>query len=217
MSSILKALRRLEEERARKSQVAPGIAASLLRRGVQRRQLPLWVWPTVIIVVALTLAALLWPLRPALVKIEKVSQGLVPAPPPTKISLPSSAGQGGEMIIEEVMDQRRPVLLPRRPSPAAAPALPLARVIQATPGAAATAKAATEAINSTVIAIEERQSPVVSAIAWQEESPARMAVIDGLPVMTGETVGRAIVEEIQRDRILFREEGILFMVRIEAP
>ena len=48
MSSILKALRRLEEERARKSHAAPEIAANLLRRGARRRSTPLWIWPTIV-------------------------------------------------------------------------------------------------------------------------------------------------------------------------
>jgi len=210
MSSILKALRRLEEERARKSPIAPEIAASLLRRGARRRQLPLWVWPTVITVIALTAGLLFWSLRPASIKIESASQLPGPAPQPAKISRRSAS----EVIIEEVLDQRRPVLLaPPSPAvPAPLPAtLPLARP---RPEAVVEEKALPVQMKPVVPAIEERQSPVVSAIAWQEESSARMAVVDGLPVMTGEMVGPAKVAEIQPDRILFLEEGVLFSVRI---
>jgi alpha-ketoglutarate-dependent taurine dioxygenase len=57
--------------------------------------------------------------------------------------------------------------------------------------------------------------PVVSAIVWHEDSSARMAVVDGLPVMTGEFVGTAKVQEILRDRILFVEEGKLFTVSVD--
>ena len=42
-----------------------------------------------------------------------------------------------------------------------------------------------------------------------------MAVVDGLPVMTGEFVGTAKVEEIQRDRIIFIEAGKLFTVYVD--
>ena len=65
--------------------------------------------------------------------------------------------------------------------------------------------------------IAERQTPVVSAIVWQEDSSARMAVVDGLPVMTGEFVGTAKIQEILRDRILFTERGMLFTVYVDPP
>lgn len=212
MSSILKALRRLEEDRARKSHIAPEIAASLLRRGMRRRQLPLWVWPAVITVVALTVASLLWSLRSAPGKVESPRQQEL-APVPTKFSSPLSTGQGGVVIIEEVIDQRQPVLL-SSPSPVASPALLPVQVKLALPKFVPEVTTAAETIRPVVPAIEERQSPVVSAIAWQEDSAARMAVVAGLPVMTGEMVGTAKVQEIQRDHILFTEEGILFIVRI---
>jgi hypothetical protein len=64
--------------------------------------------------------------------------------------------------------------------------------------------------------IVERKSPVVSAIVWQEDSAARMAVVDGLPVMTGELVGTARIQEILRDRILFTEAGKLFTVYVDS-
>jgi ATP-dependent protease HslVU (ClpYQ) ATPase subunit len=65
------------------------------------------------------------------------------------------------------------------------------------------------------IFLEERRNPVVSAIVWQEDSSARMAVVDGLPVMTGEFVGTAKVQEIQRDHILFIEAGKIFTVSVD--
>jgi hypothetical protein len=40
-------------------------------------------------------------------------------------------------------------------------------------------------------------------------------VVDGLPVMTGESVGTARVQEILRDRILFTEAGTLFTVFVD--
>ena len=212
MSSILKALRRLEEDRARKSQVAPEIAANLLRGGALRRQSPLWVWPIVVVVVAVAVASLFWSLRPAPVAREM----LTPQPPPVKSSVAAPAGQGGEVIIEEVIDQRRPVLLPPAQLPVSVPAPLPAKVTPAPPRAEAVLMPPGETRQAALPSIAERQSPVVSAIAWQEDSSARMAVIDGLPVMTGESIGAAKIQEILRDRILFVEEGILFTVRINS-
>lgn len=211
MSSILKALRRLEEERARKSSVAPEIAASLLRHGARRRQSPFWLWPTVIIAVAVV-AALLWSWRPAAVTSQTATPAAAPA---TIVASTATAGRGGEVIIEEVIDQRQPVLHP----PSVPVAIPAPQPVKVDLPAQ---KIETEAVLPVAVSsppaaavIEERQRPVVTAIAWQEESSARMAVIDGLPVMTGEFVGTAQVQEIRRDHILFAEAGTLFTVALQ--
>ena len=210
MSSILKALRRLEEERARKSHAAPEVAASLLRRGPRRRSTSPWIWPTVITVVAGVVVGLLWSWRPILVTNHVVT----PVAPPVTVSRAATASRGGAVIIEEVIDQRRPILLP--PSvPVSAPK-PLPAKINSPPQKVKSEVSSPSEANKPVTAfIEERQSPVVSAIAWQEDSSARMAVVDGLPVMTGEFVGSARVQEILRDRILFTEAGMLFTVYID--
>ncbi|PKN13169.1 MAG: hypothetical protein CVU69_03995 [Deltaproteobacteria bacterium HGW-Deltaproteobacteria-4] len=208
MSSILKALRRLEEERARKSHVAPEIAANLLRRGARRRSTPLWIWPTAVAVVAVALAAFFWSWRSASVGNKIVTPITLPA----DIHVAATTGGGKEVIIEEVIDQQRPsILLPAKtlqPAPAA-PVLPVKNVeTELIPAAVESQSAAPR--------VEERQSPVITAIAWQDDSAARMAVVDGLPVMTGEFVGTAKVQEILRDRIIFAEEGRIFTVSIDS-
>ena len=209
MSSILKALRRLEEERARKSSVAPEIAASLLRGDTRHRVSPPWIWPVVIIAVAALATALLWSWRPA----PLVSQIDTPVAPAT-ISRAATAGRGGTVIIEEVMDQRRPVL--PSPAPTVPAPMPLPAKVKSSPSKLEPGRSTpTEATNPATTANADRQNPVVSAIVWQEDSAARMAVVDGLPVMTGEFVGTAKVEEIQRDRIIFIEAGKLFTVSVD--
>jgi general secretion pathway protein B len=199
MSSILKALRRLEEERARKSPVAPEIAASLLRRGARRRPVTSWIWPTVLAAVVVVAAALLWSWRPA-----PVVSPIVTSLASSTTSPGSAARQSGEVIIEEVIDQRRPVLLPPT-APVSAPKRLPAKVDSPRKKVKSGGPAPTG----------ERRRLVISAIAWQDDSSARMAVVDGLPVMTGEFVGTAKVQEILRDRILFAEAGKLFTVSID--
>ncbi|MDZ4185573.1 MAG: hypothetical protein U1D97_11420 [Desulfuromonadales bacterium] len=209
MSSILKALRRLEQERARKSPVAPEIAASLLRHNPQRSSTPRWLWPTTFAVVGLLLAAALWFWRP-------VPQIIALPPTAAPLATTKSAGQGGELIIEEVIDQRKPILLPP-PTPAVATrALPSAKGDQPVALLASKSLPPAQANKATPAVIEERQRPVVSAIAWQDDSAARMAVVDGLPVMTNEFVGNVKVQEIQRDRIVFAEGDTLFTVYVDA-
>lgn len=210
MSSILKALRRLEEERARKSPVAPEIAASLLRHSPQRSSAPRWLWPAVFSVVGLLLAASFWFWRPA-------SPPQIVASPPT-VAPPSATtptGQGRELIIEEVIDQRKPVLLPPA-TPAVAPkALPSAKGDLPAVTVASESLPLPQSSKTIPTVMEERQSPVVSAIAWQDDSAERMAVVEGLPVMTGEFVGNVKVQEILRDRIVFAEGTSLFTVYVD--
>jgi general secretion pathway protein B len=210
MSSILKALRRLEEERARKSPVAPEIAASLLRRGPQRRSTPRWLWPAIFSMVGLLLAASLWFWRP----VSPAPQNVAFTPSVALPSVASTAGQGGELIMEEVIDQRRPVSLPPS-TPAVAVTAPL-RVKGNLPVATVAKESLSPAPLSRASFIEERQSPVVSAIAWQDDRAARMAVVDGLPVMAGELVGNAKVQEILQDRLIFSEGESLFTVYIDS-
>lgn len=210
MSSILKALRRLEEERARQSSAAPEIAASLLRNGTRRRSSLPWLWVALFTGVAamVMISLFLWLWRPVPMVISQ-------RPPiePTAVPLAGTgaAVRGGVLIIEEVIDQRRPVLSPVRPSPVSTPVSPLT-----TQSAAPERKLASEKSLSAAVSIEERQIPLVTAIAWQDDSSARMAVVDGLPVMTGETIGTARVQDIRRDSILFIEEGVQFVVRLDS-
>lgn len=216
MSSILKALRRLEEERARKSSVAPEIAANLLRSRSQRRQAPLWLWPIVIVIVAVAIASLFWSLRPTPVMSDRPRSTLAPAPFSEPLPHVVTPRSGGGVIIEEVIDQRRPALLP--PTPPIGPAAEMILPAQPVPVSAKAEEPVTTPVTTPAAVqplIEERQSPVVSAIAWQEESSARMAVVDGLPVMTGEVIGTAKIQEILPDRILFNAGGVLFIVRMQ--
>jgi general secretion pathway protein B len=209
VSSILKALRRLEEERARKSSVAPEIAVCLLRDGGRRRTISPWIWPGVIAGVTAMVAALLWSWRPA----PFVKQIATPVLLPATISSATNAGRGGAVIIEEVMDPRRPVLLPAA-APVATPELLPVKVNPSQPRRESQVSPVKEDKPAAIL-LEERQRPVISAIAWQDDSSARMAVVDGLPVMTGEFVGTAKVQEILRDRILFEEAGKLFTVFVD--
>lgn len=212
MSSILKALRRLEEERARKSSVAPEIAASLLRHAPQRPSTLRWLWPAAFSVVGLLLAASFWFWRPA------ASPPQIVTPPPSDAlpSATSTAGQGAELIIEEVIDHRRPVLLPpSTPVVATTADLPAKGNLTVLPVANENLPPARLGMPAPTF-IEERQSPIVSVIAWQDDSAARMAVVEGLPVMTGEFVGNVKVQEILRDRIIFAEGTSLFTVYVDS-
>ena len=210
MSSILKALRRLEEERARKSSVAPEIAASLLRHSPQRSSTPYWLWPATFSAVGLLIAASFWFWRPA------PPLQIVTSPPAAALpSATTPTEQGGELIIEEVIDHRRPVLLPPLTS-AVVTTAPLPAKGNLTVVPVANESLPPAQLSKTIPSVtKERQSPVVSAIAWQDVSAERMAVVEGLPVMTGEFVGNVKVQEILRDRVIFADGTNLFTVYVD--
>lgn len=216
MSSILKALRRLEEERARKNHSTPEISASLLRHGTSRRSPSVvWLWPTLFALIIVILLVLVWWLwRPA--PLTRQSESSVPSPANLPAVLPEK--RGGVVIIEDVIDTRRPVY----PQPATSPvSKPTPPPITVNPPPAQMSlqpegKAQVEVNKLSVAPIEERKNPIVSAIAWQDDTSARMAVVDGLPVMTGELVSSAKVLEILSDRIIFEEDGVRFSVRMQT-
>lgn len=54
----------------------------------------------------------------------------------------------------------------------------------------------------------------VNGIAFQNNSADSMAIINGIPVSNGSTVEGAIVEEIRRDRVVFQRSGEKFEVKL---
>ncbi len=54
----------------------------------------------------------------------------------------------------------------------------------------------------------------VNGIAYQNGSVDNMAVINGIPVLRGSTVEGVIVEEIQKDRVLFQYNGEKFGISL---
>lgn len=57
----------------------------------------------------------------------------------------------------------------------------------------------------------------VSEIFFQEDSSASMAVVNDLPVMVGTPVGNAVVEAIHADRVVFEIDGHSYPVRAASP
>lgn len=215
MSSILKALRRLEEERARKNNCPPEISASLLRQETHRRSPSfVWMWPTLFALIIVILLVLVWWLWLPAPMVNKPESSI---PSSSNLSAVFPEKRGRAVIIEDVIDTRRPIYLQPAASPTSIPSPP-PTMVNPPPAPMSLEpenKTPLEVKKVTEAPIIERQSPIVSAIAWQDESSARMAVVDGLPVMTGESVSSAKVVEILFDRIIFEEDGVRFSVRMQ--
>lgn len=91
---------------------------------------------------------------------------------------------------------------------------PVARSLKAPPEPISPAP---EPVNSPAIPV--RPDFKLSGIAFQEKQDDRMAILNGLPVMTGTMVGGARVEEILRDRVRlsFRDQHFEVHLRKQDP
>lgn len=227
MSSILKALRKLEEERARRRDAPSEIATSILRGEPRRVLSPLWLWPVLIGVVILLAAGVFWGWRATMASPESKIAPLVVAEPVAAVPV-----KNGEVVVEEIIDPRRPVLptvaavrpraVKRVHAVAAAGTSPSRVVPKRAADAPVTSELASPPrvsvpVAPAVAAVATESRPVVSAIAWQEDRAGRVAVIDGLPVMEGEQVGQATVVEIRQDRVLLSNASGPFELLLTGP
>ena len=226
MSYILDALKKLEQDKARKERVKGGavnIAGELLTEdishGTERSQTKLV--PVLLIIVLLT-AGITWLLL-------------------RSHSAPQMAAQSGSQ-------ESRPLSAPSAPSPG--PAAPLvapmpvaAAVSDDTPAREADApkvlqQAATRIMPPAEqqvrpVSASERRRPaavapqsvimaapannlVISGIAWQDERSERRAVVNGFLLHEGSVVAGSKIVEILQDRVRFSQGGLISDVPLVA-
>ena len=216
MSSILKALKRLEEERAERSDAPVDIARDILRHSrPQRRPAQRWFLIAAAATVAAAAAALLLLNPPAL---ETASSSIPaapapepPAPMPAQASsrAAQSASRPSEPEVVEVrMPQSRPIA---KKAPVRTEPRPIERAV-APPAATALQPAASE--RKSVAAPPGLPQLTVSGIAFRAQRAERLAVVNDLPVMEGTVVEGARVEEILADRVRFSSAGRSFEVEL---
>lgn len=224
MSSILKALKKLEEEKRRQSSGEIDLSREILHdKSRRKRELgrPMSA-ALVTIVLLLGLIAALLLKRPAAPTPPRAMEEQV-APPLHSVTRgepqPAGAETPAAAVGQEVVRLQRPAAAERAalPSPrpgrpelpgdeATAPPAPLRQTPQAPPR--------TEEARRQGPGGEGGESPfVVTGIAWNKDSADRLAVVNGQPLTTGSVIGKAIVEEILPDRVRFSQEGKTF----EAP
>jgi len=54
----------------------------------------------------------------------------------------------------------------------------------------------------------------VTGIAFQNSAAGSMAIVNGMPVSSGSTIGGATVEEVLKDRVLFQRDGEKFEIQL---
>ncbi|MFZ3208821.1 MAG: general secretion pathway protein GspB [Geobacteraceae bacterium] len=235
MSSILKALQKLEQEKAnrpdREIDVARGIVVG--RRPAPR---PVWIVPAGMVGVALLAVLVTYTLMSGFVSLES-------SPEARPVTAPAAAGQPGSAAgpssppTTSIREENIPAeTLPKIVKRAAAgtPIRPVGRSFSIAPSVDVTpppSLTTSPAASSEPVDPARNGSPQertvgtrhpaikVSGIAWQKDSTARLAVVNGVSVTEGSTVEGARVEGISPDRVRFSYKNEKFDVSLgkETP
>jgi general secretion pathway protein B len=223
VSSILKALKKLEEEKSlRKDDKEINVTREILKPPAERRGIVKWLWVFSIIAVAVIViqsaalfrkSATTDEARSRLIPVMSRLSSSVSAPPPAASTLPR------EPEVKKVaIPSHSPIPAPRQDS--SSPAV-------SSPGKES--RPLIELPNAPVFPVElpkttippkseppHRTSPpsdvtlTLSGIAWHKDSSDRLAIINGQPAATGAVVNGAVVEEILPDKVRMNLSGKTF-------
>jgi general secretion pathway protein B len=230
MSYILDALKKMEHEKARKTE-SPGMTriSGELFRDDHHRTADNGVWKIAGVSVLVTLVAIAgtW-------FCLTISRGLRKPPdsPPRFSERPAPPRSPAVSV------SPRPPVVQASPRPAALPPLEerLPRgeepsLLQQRAGRSdlSASRRGAEASRGDAAEAQRRERPAtaplapapaditVSGVAWQEERRGRRAVVNGVLMREGSQVSGARVTEIRQDRVRFSREGRIFEVRLVAP
>lgn len=230
MSSILKALKKVEEEKSSPRGANTDIARAVLM-GVQRREgKPVWVFAASLAGAALVAAALTYliteratlprdgrPPAEVVTKVQPESTRVVSPPPADLLRDPHKSAEGltrptnRRHDIASMNSAKSPrIVMPAKPS----------ATIQRPKGSerqrSEEAALAIPAIPTAEALPVQRPAPMVtvSGIAWQKDGADRLAVVNGVAVSEGMTVSGVKVEKIFPDRVRFSFEKRTFEVGV---
>ena len=233
MSSILKALKRLEEEKAERLDTPVDIARDILRQPRRRSRTVPWLSISIagcVVVVAIGVL-IQWYARQSftIAQSEKHAAGVSEVPQPSLPPASASVIETPEPAVENrpesgVVEERMvpfPVVVAGNPvavhntagtsTAVAAPddsMVPVARTDMAPKAAPVSTNVRSEAMGPHL---------VVSEIFIQPGPEARLAIVNDLPVMERTHIEGAEVVEILSDRVRFSREGSVFEVKLETP
>jgi general secretion pathway protein B len=241
MSSILKALKKLEQEKTSRRGGTPDIARGILRSVPKGRQRPRWLFPVSVTGTALAASLFTYVLMsgfphttrsaaPAAKQQEAVESPVVIVP---KIpALPAGDDEGLRPTkyrsVDAASKSVRTEKYPISGGPSAG------KIKPSTPLSVAAGKASSFSVTSPPL--QKKQEPsgrvaqtaqpssghplpalVVTGIAWQKGGADKVAVVNNMSVTEGVTVEGARVEEIFQDRVRFSFGGQRFDVALGKP
>lgn len=199
MSSILKALKKVEEEKAGRKERPMEIGREILRGAPFSRGRLLALMAAGMLFAGAVAASITFVIMDGFGSSKPAAspQPVLVAAPPQGEPLQSSESMTEEKVLADEAEE----IIIYRPEPsrrrAPAPPLPPQEVV---PSAA-------EAAIPPPAVEKEQDRLTVTGIAFQQESAARMAVVNGQTVTEGAMVAGARVDEIMPDRVRFSLEG----------
>lgn len=227
MSSILKALKRLEEEKAERLDAPVDIARDILRQPRRRSHSMPWLALSIAgcgVVVAVGLLVLWYGGQPVTHPDRADHAEDVSKSP--RLPLPPSAAPVADIPESPVDVRPEPEVVEVRmvPPPVAVAGKPVATrkagVEAAAPEESTPPVTRREATPKTApvpsVARPQAEGPrlIVSGIVFQAEREARLAIVNDLPVMEGTLIEGVEVVEILADRVRFAREGNAFEVEM---
>ena len=195
MSSILKALRKLEDEKANMGEGSVDLAHDILKRSYEdKRSSSAWKFVTLIAVVLLLGAGYLvfLPSVDSPQPTVRTAQDL-----PSLTVPPQSVQQPTALPVVVMPDLNRKIVKP--PSVSTSKTRP--------PAVKETVAISAKTTSSAPVKIPDL---LLEEIVYVEDPSARLAVVNDLPVMQGTDIDGARVIEILSDRVRFEYHGIQF-------
>ena len=234
MSSILKALQKLEQERAARRGGPPDITGAIARQTKVAKPSPSWLLPVGVTIGAVVAVVVTYSIMGGFSH-EKDAAPAAKSPPTSPSSRDASLSSPPATSVPSAVlpPAHLPAVSPAkgtpvlaRPVPQLAPPSP-APALPKTPAPSVSPAPSTPSVPTNTAALPGRQvtpapapsrgdMPViaVSGIAWQKDSSDRLAVINGSPVSEGATVEGARVEEIFPDKVRFSYRNEHFDVQL---
>ncbi len=212
MSYILDALKKVEQEKIRKTNTGgvTSISGDLFQtRAPRTSRGGAWKFFIATVLVALVTFATTWFVLKDEKKQGAVASRMAARPPVPAVAVPSVPVQPAPAQVAIA-----PAPLNAQPKPVSSDeTAPTARtenkLAQTVPAAPITKKSAVQTVPAPA-------DIKVSGVAWQEERSARRAVVNGFLMQEGKTVAGAKILEIHQDRVRFTSPTGIFDVRMDA-
>ncbi|AMV72235.1 hypothetical protein JCM30471_07190 [Desulfuromonas carbonis] len=209
MSSILKALKKLEQEKVLRGERTVDLALDI-HRGVPRRRSgsPLTILSVILLLVILIAGS--WVLMmPDGEQRESLAGGTIVETPPQPVAVSPEAtplvAQPAPPVDPPPAALEEPSVARTQKDFARTPAAPAAQPPAASPNKtrSSTSPVHKEARNQ----LRQFAGLKLTGIVWQSDASSRMAIIDDLPVMVGTVISGATVVEILTDRVVLSHDG----------
>ncbi|GAM09384.1 hypothetical protein OR1_01662 [Geobacter sp. OR-1] len=229
MSSILKALQKLERDKDIRRTREPDISTAVKMSSIPgNRHTNRWVVPALVVVVAMISILVTFAIMGGFSASRKTA--LQPVPQPARTSQPAAAGDQ-PVQPTDVFDSRIPVTASdaNLAAPAAKPTPSQTRrasipTLPSSPTEAKSPAAMPPSIETAPTAQPPTPQPEeadpgskikISGIAWQKDSAARIAVVNGSAVSEGGNVAGVKVEQIFPNKVRFSQGGKSFEVSLD--